>query len=59
MNGKPIQNAYLTDLIQQMIDDGIKIKALRTTGVWIEVDTTDDLRSEITLERVKKIKNEL
>ena len=59
MNGKPIQTAYMTDLIQQMIDDGIKIKALRTTGLWIEIDTTDDLKSEITLERLKRIKNEL
>ena len=59
MNGKPIHNAYMTDLLQQMIDEGVKIKALRTTDLWLEIDTTDDLESEITLERIKKIKNGL
>jgi L-glutamine-phosphate cytidylyltransferase len=59
MNGKSFQNAYMTDLLQQMINDGIKIKALRTTELWVEIDTTDDLMSEITSERLKKIKNGL
>ena len=59
MNGKPIHNAYMTDLLQQMIDEGVKIKALQMTDLWVEIDTTDDLESEITLERIKKIKNGL
>ncbi|MDB9703586.1 phosphocholine cytidylyltransferase family protein [Rhodospirillales bacterium] len=46
--GKPFQRAqlfekaYLTDLIQEMIDSGIKIKCVTVEQGWKEIDTVED-----------------
>ncbi len=36
-------NAYLTDLLQHIINDGISVSASLIRGQWREIDTTQDL----------------
>ena len=44
-----IKKAYLTDLIQELIDSNIQIDPIEISGNWYEIDTPQDL------EKVKKI----
>ena len=46
----------MTDLLQSVIDSGFPIQAVPIFGGWIEVDTVDDLKSTITIDRVNSIK---
>jgi len=48
-NANSIKEAYLTDLIQELIDKGISVEPLFIDGKWCEIDTIQDL------ERAKKI----
>tara|TARA_B100000035_G_C21026618_1_gene566516 strand:+ start:887 stop:1654 length:768 start_codon:yes stop_codon:yes gene_type:complete len=57
--GKPIHNAYMTDLLQEMIDQKITINAIPVKGDWIEIDTVDDLKSDITQNRLKRISKKM
>ena len=41
-SGKPIRKAYMTDLLQALIEDGCKIKAERFEHGWLEFDTNED-----------------
>lgn len=44
-----LQRAYLTDMLQELIDSKINITPILITGKWCEIDTTQDL------ERAKKM----
>lgn len=55
IQGKNPENAYMTDLIQEMIDRGYVVQSVPVHGGWIEVDTVEDLESEVTRERLQKI----
>ena len=55
LDGKPIENAYMTDLLQAVIDRGISIASVPVSGGWIEVDTVDDLNSDVTNQRINSI----
>ena len=57
IRGKKIENAYMTDLLQHMIDSGHKIKAVPVADYWVEVDTVEDLKNPVTEDRVAKIDN--
>ena len=46
-----LKKAYLTDLIQELIDSGIEVTPIFVNGRWIEIDTLQDL------ETVRKIWN--
>ena len=48
----------MTDLLQFIVSIGGKIASVKIVEDWVEVDTVEDLHSLITLERVKKIKND-
>lgn len=41
-SGKTIRKAYMTDLLQAVIEDGKKVKGERFENGWIEFDTNDD-----------------
>lgn len=41
-SGKTIRNAYMTDLLQAIIDSGNKVKAEIFNSGWIEFDTNED-----------------
>ena len=40
---RTFRKAYLTDLLQEMIDSGIDMRAVMIEGGWCEVDTNQDL----------------
>ena len=39
-----LKKAYLTDMIQELIDDNIKISPIIISGKWCEIDTIEDLK---------------
>lgn len=53
--GKTIEKAYMTDLLQAVIDAGHPLQSVPITGGWVEVDTVSDLHSEVTRERLANI----
>ena len=55
LQDKAMENAYMTDLLQTMINSGINISAVPVFDKWIEVDTVDDLESTTTLKRIHDI----
>ena len=52
---KPANNAYMTDLLQAVINSGKTIKSIPIYDNWVEVDTVDDLKSCDTKLRLKSI----
>jgi L-glutamine-phosphate cytidylyltransferase len=57
IQGKHPENAYMTDLIQEMIDAGHIVQSVPVHGGWVEVDTVEDLESEVTLKRLRELSN--
>lgn len=54
-----LENAYMTDLLQALIDSNEVITAVMIKDEWVEVDTVEDLILEETIRRLKKIESEL
>ena len=52
LRGKPPEKAYMTDLLQALIDDGVRVEAVHVRGPWVEIDTVNDLVSDSTINRV-------
>jgi L-glutamine-phosphate cytidylyltransferase len=52
---RPVENAYMTDMLQEIINDGYPVKAVPVRSPWVEVDTVEDLESEVTLKRLRLI----
>lgn len=59
MRGKPVEKAYMTDMLQSLIDDGHRLQSVPVRGAWVEVDTVDDLLASTTLQRLSAIAGEL
>ena len=55
LRGKPVEKAYMTDLLQEMIGKGYRINSVPVHGGWVEVDTVNDLKNECTIKRLKSI----
>jgi choline kinase len=55
LRGKPVEKAYMTDLLQASIDHGARLQAVPVRGGWVEVDTVSDLESETTRSRLAAI----
>jgi len=55
MRGKAVEKAYMTDLLQAMIDRQCLLSAVPVHGGWVEVDTVSDLLSPVTRERLAQI----
>ena len=55
LGGKAVENAYMTDLLQALINQGFRLDAVPVYGGWVEVDTVSDLQSELTRDRLAKI----
>ena len=43
-NAPSLKNAYLTDMIQELIDSGYLIEPIFIEGKWYEIDTRQDLK---------------
>lgn len=59
LRGKPVEKAYMTDLLQAVIDLGYRVDAVPMRGGWAEVDTVGDLHSQITRNRLSQVESEL
>ena len=55
--GQDIENAYMTDLIQAVIDTGEPVTSVPIHESWIEIDTVNDLESNTTRDRLLSITN--
>ena len=53
-NAPSIKKAYLTDMLQELIDSGIEIKPIVIDGIWNEIDTIQDF--EIVKKRLANVK---
>ena len=42
-NADSLEKAYLTDMIQELIDNDIKVEPIIIHGKWCEIDTLEDL----------------
>jgi choline kinase len=40
-----LDTAYLTDLLQEVIDRGADVRLVETWGGWVEIDTSEDLET--------------
>jgi choline kinase len=52
LRGKPVEKAYMTDLLQAMIDAGHRLDSVPINGDWVEIDTVADLQSQVTRSRL-------
>ena len=43
-NAPSIKKAYLTDMLQELIDSGIMVEPIIINGKWCEIDTLQDLQ---------------
>ena len=41
-SGKPVRKAYMTDLLQAIIETGCSVKARKFCNGWLEFDTNED-----------------
>lgn len=55
LRGKSVEKAYMTDLLQLVIDQGYPVHSVPVRGGWVEVDTVSDLESKVTRERLAQI----
>lgn len=59
LRGKPLEKAYMTDLLQAMIDLNYRLDAVPAHGEWVEVDTVSDLLSQVTSSRLAQIESSI
>ena len=59
INGKRVESAYMTDLIQEVILTGHKVSPIFVDSDWIEVDTIEDLNNPTSKSRLTSIMNGL
>lgn len=44
MRSRSLRQAYMTDMLQKIIDEGFAINSVRINGGWLEFDTGDDYK---------------
>ena len=59
INNKTLKTAYLTDFLQFLVTEEIKIKVIPHNHNWVEIDTISDLQSLESKKRLIDIENEL
>ena len=57
--GKPIEKAYMTDLLQAIVHSETPVMSVPVHGGWVEVDTVGDLQSAVTKNRLLAIEASL
>ena len=58
-SGKPIRKAYMTDLLNAIIESGRKVKAVHFKNGWIEFDTNDDYENAMAWVKEDSLKEVL
>lgn len=59
LRGKTLEKAYVTDLLQAMVDLDYRLDAVSVHGGWVEVDTVNDLLSPVTRKRLSQIESSI
>jgi len=44
-SARSFKKAYLTDMLQEMVDRGYRVNIVEISGKWAEIDTPEDLKS--------------
>lgn len=57
--GKAVEKAYMTDLLQAIINFGYQVYSVPVRGGWVEVDTVTDLLSAATKDRLLQIESSI
>ena len=57
--GVSVEVAYMTDLLQTVINSNYLVTAVPVNGSWAEIDTVNDLESDVTLHRLHEIEMSL
>jgi choline kinase len=55
----PIEAAFMTDLLQSLVDSGYKVKGVPIDSSWVEVDSVSDLRLDETSRRLALIRRQV
>ena len=42
-NAPSLEKAYLTDMLQELINSGVKVSPIIINGNWCEIDTPQDI----------------
>ena len=53
LGGKAVGKAYMTDLLQHVVNSGYAVQAVPIRGQWIEIDSAQDLVNPVTIQRLK------
>lgn len=56
-SGKTAKKAYMTDLLNALIQEGKQVKAIHFNNGWIEFDTNEDYEKACEWEESGKLKN--
>lgn len=56
LNGRPLRAAFMTDILQDLIERGQKLTPLNLDLPWVEIDTVQDVESTVTKKRVKHLR---
>ena len=57
--GKQPKSAFMTDLLQAIINENYSLQSVPVRAGWVEVDTVSDLHSETTKKRLIKIEESI
>ena len=57
--GNPVENSYMTDLLQAVIDTDSLVTAVPVHGEWVEVDNANDMNLQLTHDRLNIIQKSL
>jgi hypothetical protein len=52
--GKTFSDLYVTDVLQALVNDSVKVSPVWVDGNWIEIDTVSDLRLAEKLTKQKE-----
>jgi choline kinase len=55
LNGRNFENIYMTDFLQEMINQKHAVKSIQTTRGWLEFDTNEDYEKMSELAKTKSI----
>lgn len=56
-SGRPIKQAYMTDLLQALIDNHYPVNCVKTKKGWLEFDTNEDYEKVVEWIKNKKIQS--
>ncbi|MBN1671917.1 MAG: phosphocholine cytidylyltransferase family protein [Kiritimatiellae bacterium] len=57
ISGRPLRTAYMTDMLQALIDDGHSVAAMKIENGWIEFDTNEDYEKAMEWLRTGALKS--